>query len=659
MNRPGRSASLPADASAAAATHGWPIGAVFALLLLAVLVAYFPSLRGDFLWDDAGHVTNPEVRSWSGLLRIWFEPGVTQQYYPLLHSAFWLEHRLWGDATVGYHLVNVLWHAIAACLLVALLRRFAVPGALLAGLLFALHPVGVESVAWISEQKNTLSTVFCLAAALAWLRFEEERRPKRYAVATVWFLAALLTKTVTATLPAALLVLAWWRRGRLSWRGDVRPLVPWFVVGIGAGLFTAWFERVGVGAQGADFELSLVERGLLAGRVFWFYLGKLVWPADLTFFYPRWAVDAAAAWQYLFPSAALALLAGLVWWARRQRGPLAAFLLFGGTLFPVLGFVNVYPFVFSYVADHFQYLASLSLFALAAAAFVTAGRRGRFGPRWRGAQAIAVAVLVSFGALTWRQSKEYVDSITLYRATLARNPDSWVAHHNLASELAARGAPGEALPHARRAVELKPDFPEALNNLADNLTRTGRAAEALPLLEQALQVQPKYAQAENTRGIALMTLGRIEEGIRHFQRAIALQPRLAEAHYNLGLAHAERGDFAAAIPHFAETIRLRPDHVDAELNWGVALALSTGLAEARPHFNRALELDPRSAVLHQTLGRVLLNAGELDTAVRHLREALQLNPALPGLHRDLAFALQRLGRTDEARRHALEASRER
>jgi tetratricopeptide (TPR) repeat protein len=627
------------------------------LLLLATLIAYFPGLHGDFLWDDAGHVTNPELRSWSGLRRIWFEPGITQQYYPLLHSAFWLEHRLWGDATLGYHLVNVLWHATSACLLIALLRRLAVSGALLAGWLFALHPVCVESVAWISEQKNTLSTVFYLLAALAWLRFEEERRPARYAVATLWFLAALFTKTVTATLPAALLVLAWWRRGRLSWRGDVLPLLPWLGAAASAGLFTAWFERTGIGAQGAAFNLSVLERGLLAGKVFWFYLGKLIWPANLMFFYPRWDIDAATISQYLFPATALGLLGGLAWCARGQRGPLTAALLFGGTLFPVLGFVNVYPFVFSYVADHFQYLASLSLFALVAASFTDAIRRGRLGLPRHSSLAFSVAVLAGLGALTWRQSNQYVDSITLYRATLARNPDSWIAHHNLASELARRGAPGEALPHARRALELKPDFPEALNNLADNLTRTGRAAEALPLLERAVELQPRYAQAENTWGIALLTLGRADEGVRHLQRAIALDARLAEAHYNLGLAQAERGDFAAAIRQFEETVRRRPEHVGAELNWGLALALSNRLGEAQPHFSRALDLDPDSGALHQTYGRVLLNAGQLDDAAVQLREALRLDPALPGLHRDLASALQRLGRTEEARLHALEAGR--
>jgi protein O-mannosyl-transferase len=678
----------------------WPVGSAAIsgfLILVGVLVAYWPALSGEFLWDDAGHVTSPQLQSWSRLWRIWFEPGVTQQYYPLLHSAFWLEHRLWGDSTLGYHLINVLWHTMAACLFIAVLRRLAVPGALLGGLLFALHPVCVESVAWISEQKNTLSTVFYLAAALVYLKWhghpahgrrglsrrgsaKAEAPPEHgrdahgtsksmrrtpvflYLAATGLFIAALLTKTVTATLPAALLVVVWWRHGRLSWRGDVRPLLPWFVVGVGAGLFTAWFEKVGIGAQGADFHLSFVERGLLAGRVFWFYLGKLVWPTELIFFYPRWHIDAAAAWQYLFPAAGLALLGALIWWARqgRGRGPLAAFLLFGGTLFPVLGFVDVYPFVFSYVADHFQYLASLSLFALAGAAGAAASASEWFTrlclPRGSGAVFAALALVV-LGTLTWRQSRDYVDSVTLYRATLARNPDSWVAHLNLAEELASRGAPHEALPHARRAVELRPDDPKALNNLADDLTRTGRAAEALPLLDRALQLQPRYAQAHNTRAIALLMLGRAEEGMRHLERAIELQPRLAEAHYNLGLAKAERGDFAGAIPHFAETVRLRPDHADAELNWGVALALSRRLGEARTHFARALELDPHSDSRRQAYARVLLSAGEVEAAVEQLREAVRLNPGLSALHQDLALALHRLGRTAEAEYHAAEARR--
>ena len=616
------------------------MAAVFALLLVVTLTAYFPALTGDFLWDDAGHVTAPALQSWSGLMRIWFEPGVTQQYYPLLHSAFWFEHLVWGDATFGYHLINVLWHATSACLLVALLRRLAVPGAVLAGLIFALHPVGVESVDWIAEQKNTLSTVFCLAAALAWLRFEDDRRPARYVVASLWFLAALLTKTVTATLPAALLVVAWWRRGRLSWRGDIRPLLPWLVLGVVAGLGTAWLESAQIGAGGAAFNLGPVERSLLAGRVVWFYLGKLLWPAGLAFFYPRWTIDATIAWQWLFPGATLGLLVGLGWWQKRDRAPLAAALLFGGTLFPVLGFVNVYPFVFSYVADHFQYLASLGPIAFLTAA----GMRGftllRW-PRWSG-PAVAAVVLLILGALTWRQSGTYRDVFTLYESTLARNPSSWVAHLNLGTALDEAGQPEEGLPHLQRALELKPGFPETLNSLGNVLNRLGRSREALPLLEQAVRIRPRFASAHNTLGVALMSLDRTSEGIAEFGRAVELDPKLAIARVNLGWALANDGRVAAAVAQFEQVRRLQSDLADVEIKWGLTLAMHGDMTGAVPHLERAVELEPGNPDMRHALGCALLEVGRRTEAIEQFEETLRLAPNHAGAREELG-RLRRAG----------------
>jgi len=238
------------------------------------------------VWDDDAHITEAQLRSLAGLGRIWWDLGATQQYYPVLHSAFWIEHRLWGDAMVGYHLTNVFLHGLAAGLVVVVMRRLVLPGAWLGGFLFALHPVAVESVAWISEQKNTLSAVFYLCAGLAYLRFDRTRRPAPYWFALACYGLALLTKTVTATLPAALLVILWWQRGRLSWRRDVCPLLPWLALAVTAGAFTAWVEWTFIGAHGAAFTLSLGQRILIAGRAFWFYLGKLLWPANLSFIYP-------------------------------------------------------------------------------------------------------------------------------------------------------------------------------------------------------------------------------------------------------------------------------------------------------------------------------------------------------------------------------------
>ena len=356
------------------------------------------------LWDDDQHVTSRALRSAEGLRRIWFEIGATQQFYPVVYTAFWLEHRVWGDDTLGYHVVNVVLHACSALLLLLILRRLSIPGAWLAATLFALHPVYVESVAWIAEMKNTLSGAFYLAAMLAYLRFDVSRRWLPYALAAALFVLALLSKTVTATLPAALLVLFWWQRGAIAWRRDVLPLLPFVVAGAAGGLTTAWIERTLLGARGAEFEFSLVERVLIAGRAIWFYLATLAWPSRLIFIYPRWEVSEGVWWQYLFPAGVVALVAAAWLVRKRSRAPLAVLLLFSGTLFPVLGFFNVYPFRFSFVADHFQYLASAAVIVLFSAAVVTLA--GRWHVRPAVATGTAAVVLGSLLApLTFAQSR--------------------------------------------------------------------------------------------------------------------------------------------------------------------------------------------------------------------------------------------------------------
>ena len=620
MKRPSSPAPIAKAPPADQGSAPLPLWALFAGFLAAAFFIYYPVLHGEFLWDDAGHVTAPALQSWSGLGRIWFEPGATQQYYPLLHSVFWLEHAIWGDATVGYHMINILWHALSACLLVAVLRRLAVPGALLAGLFFLVHPVCVESVAWISEQKNTLSLVFYLTAVLAWLRFDEHRRPADYALATLWFAAALLTKTVTATLPAALLVVAWWRRGRLSWQNDVIPLLPWFALGIAGGLFTAHFERTSIGAQGTEFALGFADRLVLSGRVFWFYLGKLLWPADLIFVYPRWTVDAGVAWQWLFPAAGLALLAGLAWRARRSRHELAAALLFGGSLFPALGFFNVYPFVFSYVADHFQYLASLAIFAAAGAAFT----RLPLLPRQ-----IAVAVLFGLLAVLARnQTADYRNNFVLYEATLRKNPDAWLAHHNLGMMLTESGQYAEALPHIQRTLELRPDYAEAMNNLGNTLTHLGRAHEAIAPLERAIQLKPRFGLAHNTLGVAFMNLGRADEGRAQFEAAVRLQPDYAMAHRNLGQALFTAKLVPEATQQLAEAVRLDPADAQARIQLGTALAMQAKYAEALPHFEVALELTPNSADAHLRLAMTLRALGRTEESNHQYLEAIRLDPNL-------------------------------
>jgi protein O-mannosyl-transferase len=514
------------------------------LLLLVTAIAYMPALNGGLLWDDDGHVTKPELQSFHGLWRIWFDLGSTQQYYPLLHSAFWVEHRLWGGAVLGYHLINVLLHVTAACLVVSIAKRLSLPGAWLAGFVFALHPVCVETVAWISEQKSTLSAVFYLAAALTYLHFDRTRRRSHYFLALALFTLALLSKTVTATLPGALLVVLWWQRKRLSWKRDTLPLIPWFALGATAGLVTAWLERRYIHAEGPSFALTLGARCLLAGRVIWFYMGKVLWPVNLMFTYPRWKVDPAAAWQYLFPIGVLGLAAALWLLARRwrRRGPLAGFLFFAGTLFPALGFFNVFPFIYSYVADHFEYLAMLGILAPLACGLAIA--RERIPGARRLVPALAVALLATLFVLTWRQSGMYRDAETLYRETLRRNPSSWMAHNNVGVILA---------------------------------ERPGRLPEAIAEFEASLRLKPDNRQAENNLGNALLTTpGRMPEGIPHLQAALALNPNFPETHYNLALALSLTGRIPEAIAEYKAALRLRPDYPAARNNLARLLYKSGG-----------------------------------------------------------------------------------
>jgi len=521
--------------------RGWLVLATFAG---ALVVAYSPALHGDFLWDDVAHLPEPPLRTWSGLRRILVEPGASQQYYPVLFGTFWAEYRLWGETTLGYHLVNVAMHGLGATLLWAVLRRLAIPGALLAAAVFALHPVHVESVAWICELKNTLSGVFYLAALLVYLVFDDTRRLGAWAASFALFVAAMLAKSVTGSLPAAILVLFWWKRGRLSWRADVLPLLPFFAAAAGIGWFTARYEAEVVGAQGAAFDLSFAARCLIAGRALWFYVGKVLWPARLVFIYPRWRIDPSAFWQWGFPAAALAVLVALGLLRRRLgRGPLAAALFFAGTLFPASGFVNVYPFKFSFVADHFQYLASLGVIVPVCAAFASSTRRM---PR-PAATALGVALVVVVGVLTWRQAHVYQSLETLWTHTVEHNPGSFLAQIGLGVVYEDQGRHAEAIVAEERAVAIDPTSPEAHLNLARSYDHLGDYPKAAALYERGLALGAAYAPIVLPRLARLyVRLGEFDRAVALGRRAITLNPRSAYANAVLGLAYAALGRRADA-----------------------------------------------------------------------------------------------------------------
>src|SRR5436309_9134261 len=340
----------------------WSKRDCFFCLILAVvtMLAYQPAWHGALFWDDNANMTTPELRSLDGLRRIWFVPRATQQYYPLLYTSYWLQQRLWGDSTTGYHLVNILLHIGCVVLVLRILRFLRIPGAELATIIFALHPVNVETVAWITERKNTLSGVFALAATLSYLKFDESRSRRSYALALGLFLLGLLSKTAIVTLPLALLVIFWWKRGAISWRHDVLPLIPFFLLSVAAGLMTSWVEYGNFGYKASTLVFSLVDRCLIAGLAFWFQLGKVLWPSNLMFVYPRWEINAAIWWQYVFPFAVLGLL-GILWSLRRwSRAPLAGVLRYIFMLLPTLGLLYQFFFIYSFVSDHLQYLAFLA-----------------------------------------------------------------------------------------------------------------------------------------------------------------------------------------------------------------------------------------------------------------------------------------------------------
>lgn len=580
----------------------WAGAAIFGVTLLV----YARTLSAGFIWDDAAHVTAPELRSLGGLWRIWTEVGVTQQWYPLLHGFFWVQYHLWGDATAPYHWLNVLMHAGVACLLAAVVvRLFESEGqraggsegqkanpptlrpsdslvlrtAWLAAALFALHPVMVESVAWITEQKNTFSTLLYLAAAYCYLGFDRTRDRRSYLIATAWFVAAILAKSLTATLPAALLVVFWSQRGQLSWRRDAVPLLPWLASGAAVGLFTGWVEKRFIGAEGAEFGLSLIERVLLSGRTAWFYLGKFSWPTELIFIYPRWKVDAGQWWQWLFPVATLVLLAGL-WWIRgRQRGPLALALLFGGSMVPTIGIFNVYAFRFSYVADHWNYLPGLWLAVGTSAVAVAAWHR--LAPALRPwGLGLAVVALGTLGTLSWRQTAGYHDVALFYRTILAANPDCWLAHNNLGN-LVAGDAPDEAAGHFRDAVRLKPDYAEAEYNWGVMLNRHDRVPEAIPHFEAATRIGHGFAPAEYELGVAYAKLGRTQDAIAHYETSLSLKPGYAEARNNLGIELAGLQQYDKAVAQLREAGKLRPDNPEMFFNLAVVLTVAGRPGEAR------------------------------------------------------------------------------
>jgi tetratricopeptide (TPR) repeat protein len=637
-------------------------------LILLTLLAYAPVLGNGYIWDDDFYVTqNPTLQSLSGLRDIWMTPTATPQYYPMVHSMFWVEYHLWGLNPLGFHVVNVLLHLGSALLLWQLLMRLGMPWrwAWGAAAIFALHPVQVESVAWITERKNVLSCLFYLLAAKVYLHFDARRQWRFWWIALCVFVLALLSKTVVLTLPAAMLVILWQQRGRLRFKTDILPTLPFFVIGIAMGITTAWLEKTHVGATGHEWNHDLLQRVLLAGRVVCFYVSKLVLPVNLSFVYPRWEISTAVWWQWLFPVGVLAVLLGSVVYGVRtgRRFVPACLLCFVGTLLPALGFFDVFPFRYSFVADHFQYHASIGMCVLLAVVLCRVCSR----PKW-----IIPLVLIVCVGLTMKQSLNYANAQTLWRATIQTNPDAWLARNNLALILRQRGELDEVKRLMDEAIRRTPQAIEPRLNMGQLLMELGKPQEALEHYDVVLQLIPDDRRALLDKAIALEQLGRWEEARDCFTQTVEVYERFprfqqtdqgwldytralegsgqdrnaisiyeqqvkdhpsvaAQVYQRLGLIAQRNGAIATAVLYFKKSAELgQSASVESINHW--AWILATAPDDQLRDGNRALQLAIRICQITSnrapryldTLAAASAEVGRFDQAITTEQQAIAL-----------------------------------
>jgi tetratricopeptide (TPR) repeat protein len=612
-------------------TGAWLSGAA---LFVTILLVYQPAWRAGFIWDDDVYVTNnPLLTAPDGLRRIWFSLDSPSQYFPLVYTSFYFERMLWGFHAAGYHAANIVLHAVNALVLWRLLKRLRIPGALIGAAIFALHPVQVESVAWITERKNVLMGLCFVLSLRAWTEFVDEKSKARwrfYAGALVFYALALAAKTTACTLPAALLVILWLKRMPID-RRRLGQIAPFVVLGGCMGLITIWWERYHIGTRGVAFSIGPVERLLIACRAIWFYLGKLVWPSNLAFSYARWNVSAsdATAWFWVL----LTVGAGTaIWVARKSIGRtlgLAA-IFYVTTLAPVLGFIMLYTFRYAFVADHYQYLACIGPAALAGAAVMRAAHL------WAGRARVIIAgggaLIAALGVLSWRQAGVYKTDEILWRETLEKNPRSWLACNNLGNDLLDRGDADGAMAQFRAALELEPRLAENYANLGNAFSQKGQVDDAIEQYNHALALDPSAAEVHFNLANALRQKGQTSEAIAHYRRAVELKPTYAEARSNLGYVLFQLKDLPAAIEQWQKAVELEPNNAGAlnNLAWVLATCPIDRLrdgAKAVVLAQHASQLDSGNPVILRALAAAYAETGKFADAVKAAQSALALATA--------------------------------
>jgi len=636
----------------------WWRGLVFALILVAVTIfAYRPAWNGGFLWDDDVYITNNELLTApDGLHRIWFSLDSPSQYFPLVYTTFRIEHAVWGLNTTGYHWVNLLLHIANALLVWMVLARLNVPGAWLGGAIFVLHPVQVESVAWITERKNVLMGFFFLLTLLAWIAFVDGRTKRRwvfYGLALILYLLALSAKTTACTLPAALFLILWLQKTPISWK-RIFQIVPFVVLGIAMGGLAIWWERYHQGTNRAVFTfLNPVERVLVASRAVWFYLSKLIWPSNLTFIYPRWDIAPTHLLDYAWLFAAV-LVCGAIYFLRRYVGRslevAAAFYVV--TLGPVLGFIMLYTFRYTFVADHYQYLACIGPIALASAGLVNLANRFRRSRTVILASGLCIVAVLA--TLMWRQARMYGNIETLWRTTLARNPGCWMAHNNLGIVLFGKGELDDAIAHYRTTLQMQPTFWDADYNLGTALLGKGQVDDAILYCDRAVAMQPNDPDSQVALANALLQKKRIDDAIIHYEKAVAIRPDYFLARYGLGHALLEKGELDAAIAHSRAALSIQPNNADCRTVLAIALDEKGQTAEAIQHYEKALEISPQSVSALNNLAWLLATSsnGSLRNGTRAVQFAQRADQLAVGTNavvlRTLAATYAEAGQFEKA-----------
>jgi protein O-mannosyl-transferase len=640
---------------------------ILAGLVVLTLFVYLPVTGHGFVSiDDPTYVSaNPHVaRGVTGEALAWaFTTGRAGNWHPLTWISHLLDVSLFGLDAARHHATTVVFHLINTLLLFVVLRAMtgAVWRSAIVAALFAVHPLHVESVAWLSERKDVLSTLFWLLATWAYVGYARRPGVARYVLVAVLLALGLMAKPMLVTLPFVFLLLDVWPLGRIGasagadsrvarWRGVVIEKLPLVAIVMASSVVTFIAQRQG----GAVSDLDAIPFGhRMANGVVAYatYLVKMVWPAGLSVFYPQ-----PVSVPVLTVVGALVLLSVVTALVVRERGrrPFLAvgWLWYLGTLVPVIGLVQVGT---QAMADRYTYVPLIGVF-VGIVWLVDEWLRAKTAARIAGL--VGAAVIVCALAVTARaQVAVWRDSETLWRHALVVAPDNYYAHNALGALLNERGQIDEAVPHFTEAVGLQPSFPDAHNNLGLTLERRGRLEEAAAQYRAAVEINAGFAEAHNNLGAVLMRTGRVDEAVGHLRTAISLDPERAVTYSNLGQALAVRGELAAAITEFRRALEHQPDLAVAHVNLGQALASQGQLDEAVSHYQEALKSDPRSVDAYNSLGMAFAAQGKHDQAAAAYLEALKVNPQSAAAHTNLGFTLAVQGKVAESIAHLSEAVR--